>query len=112
MNYYTMTDQGIASEIGERFKRLRLRMNLTQEELSRRVIISVTAIKSLESGKAKLSTMIAVLRELSALDDLNSFLPDPGVSPLQLAKMQGKERVRASGKRLRSTIKKSEDSEW
>ena len=35
---------------------------------------------------------------MNALEEIDSFLPDPGVSPLQLAKMKGKERRRASPK--------------
>lgn len=113
MNYFSMTDDGIANEIGVRFKQLRLRRNYTQEELSKRAMISVTALKSLESGKAKLSTMIVVLRELNALDDLDNFLPDPGVSPMQLAKMKGKTRKRATGKRLHpKNNTKNGDPEW
>ena len=113
VNYYSMTDNRIATEIGERFRQLRLRINYTQEELSKRALISVTALKSLESGKAKISTMIAVLRELNALDDLDNFLPDPGISPLQLAKMKGKKRKRATGKRLQPKIDKNTGAnEW
>jgi hypothetical protein len=52
--------------------------------------------------------MIAILRELDALDNLDAFLPDPGISPLQIAKMQGKKRQRASGK----AKAESEEHEW
>jgi hypothetical protein len=41
-------------------------------------------------------TLIQILRALNALDEIDSFLPDPGISPLQLAMMRGKERQRAS----------------
>ena len=61
----------------------------------------INAIKSVESGKGKLLTIIAVLRELNALDGLDSFIPEPAISPLQLARQQGKKRQRASGKRLK-----------
>jgi transcriptional regulator with XRE-family HTH domain len=111
MNYYAMTDQAIIKEIGQRFRRLRLRKNITQEELARQTLLSLSVIKALESGKGKLSSMIAVLRELGALDDLDSFLPEPGISPMQLAKMKGKERHRASGS-TKSSSDAGEDSEW
>ena len=67
-------------------------------------------IKSLESGSGKLSTVIAVLRELGALDALDSFIPEPSISPLQLAKMQGRQRERATGTRRKRQSKG--DSEW
>ncbi len=111
MDYYYMSDEAIEKEIGSRFHELRLRKNLTQKELSRRTLLSVNAIKNLESGKARLSTAVAVLRELKALDNLDSFIPDPGLSPMQLAKLQGRKRKRASGKQ---SNKKEQDEvpEW
>jgi putative transcriptional regulator len=42
---------------------------------------------------------LRVLRALDVLDQLDAFLPDPGISPLQLVRMQGRERQRASGRR-------------
>jgi len=98
MDFYSMTDKGIAAELGSRLKSLRLRRNLTQQELSEATALSLNTIKSLESGKGKLSSLVAVLRELGALDALDSFIPEVQISPLQLAKRQGKKRQRASGK--------------
>jgi transcriptional regulator with XRE-family HTH domain len=110
MEFYTLSDKGIEQELGHRIKALRLRKNITQQELANSATLSVNAIKSLESGRGKLSTLIAVLRELSALDQLDNFIPETVISPLQLAKMQGKLRERASGYRRK---KKSQgEEEW
>ena len=110
MEFYTLSDKGIEQELGHRIKALRLRKNITQQELANSATLSVNAIKSLESGRGKLSTLIAVLRELSALDQLDNFIPETVISPLQLAKMQGKRRERASGYRQK---KKSQgEVEW
>ncbi len=111
MDYKVMTDGAISEEVGNRIKKLRLRQNITQEEIAQRTMISLTSIKALEKGKGKLSTIIAVLRELNALDDLDAFLPEPGISPLQLAKMQGKQRQRA-GRKPEQTSKAKETPEW
>jgi transcriptional regulator with XRE-family HTH domain len=100
MDYYSMTDQGIAGEMGGRVRSLRLRRNLTQQQVSEATALSLNAIKALESGKAKLTTLIAVLRELGSLDELDRFIPEITVSPLQLAHRKGKQRQRASGKRV------------
>ena len=110
MKFYTLSDKGIAQELGHRIKALRLRKNITQEELAESATLSVNAIKSLESGRGKLSTLIAVLRELSALDQLDNFIPETVISPLQLAKMQGKLRERASG--YRQNKKSQGEVEW
>jgi hypothetical protein len=39
--------------------------------------------------------MIAVLRELGELDELNNLITPISISPVQLAKMSGKKRQRA-----------------
>ena len=60
-------------------------------------------------------TLIQILRALEALDGLDSFLPDPGISPLQLAGMKGRERKRAnrkSGEAGRAVDRKKKGSEW
>jgi transcriptional regulator with XRE-family HTH domain len=110
MDFYSLSDKAIESALGERFKALRLRKNMTQQELADATLLSLNTIKALESGSGKLSTMIAVLRELGALDQLDSFIPEARVSPMQLAKMQGKVRERASGSR--SKDKTGDETEW
>lgn len=110
MDFYALSDKGIEEEIGHRIKTLRLRKNITQQELAEATTLSLNAIKSLEAGRAKLSTLIAVLRALEALDHLNSFIPDISISPMQLAKMKGKQRKRASGERRKDEA--AGDVEW
>ena len=110
MNFYALSEKGIEEELGRRIRALRLRKNITQKELAEATTLSLNTIKSLESGSGKLSTLIAVLRELGALDHLNSFIPEPSISPIQLAKMQGKGRERASGERLKD--KSKGETEW
>ncbi|MHB8347356.1 MAG: helix-turn-helix domain-containing protein [Acidiferrobacterales bacterium] len=101
MDLYSLSDKGVQAELGDRIRALRLRKNVTQNALAEATTLSVNAIKSLEAGKGKLSTLIAVLRELGALEQLDRFIPELPVSPIQLARMQGRHRERASGKRLK-----------
>lgn len=111
MDFYSLTDKAIEDELGRRLRELRLRRNLTQQTLAEATTLSLNTIKALESGRGKLASLIAVLRELQALDDLDSFIPEPGISPMQLAKRQGKPRQRASGQRSDSSNSK-EGQEW
>ena len=99
MDFYSMTDRAICTELGTRIKALRLRRNRTQQQLATATAVSLNVIKALEAGRGKLTSLIAVLRELESLDSLEQFIPEPEVSPLQLAKRQGKKRQRASGSR-------------
>jgi len=102
MSFDLISDHQIELMLGNRFRALRLRKNLTQQQLADAVALSLNAIKALEKGRAKLATVIAVLRELGALDQLDNFIPEVTVSPLQLAKRQGRVRQRATGLRGKS----------
>lgn len=110
MGFLLIGDQAVEAEIGGRFRALRLRHNLTQQQLADAVALSLNAIKALEKGKAKLATMIAVLRELGELEQLEGFIPEVSVSPLQLAKRQGQVRQRASGVREKKGRYKDDES--
>ena len=48
--------------------------------------------------RRRLANFIRVLNALEALDSLDTFLPAPAISPIQLAKLQGKLRQKASRK--------------
>ncbi len=97
MSIYGMSDRAILKEIGRRLKRKRLEKNLSQQKLADLAGINRTTVRDIEQGSPfGVLTLVEILRALDALDELNSFLPDPGISPLQLAKMKGKERRRAS----------------
>lgn len=110
MDFYSLSDKSIEQELGNRLKALRLQRNITQKDLAEATTLSLNSIKSLESGRGKLSTLIAVLRELQALDHLDSFIPEISISPMQLARMQGHVRQRASGERLKPA--EQDESEW
>ena len=92
-----MSDKAILTEVGRRLRRRRLDKNLSQQRLAELAGLSRTTVSDLErGGAAGMLTLIQVLRALGGLEELDAFLPEPGPSPLQLAKMKGRERQRAS----------------
>jgi transcriptional regulator with XRE-family HTH domain len=96
MSFYGKSDLEILRDIAGRLKRRRLNINISQQELADRTGISRNTVSYIEQGKPfGVLTLIQILRGLDALDELDSFLPDPGISPLQLARMKGRERLRA-----------------
>lgn len=98
MNYYDLSDEALLHEIGQRVQRYRLNRNMTQITVARLSGSSRNTVQALESGKGiNLHSFMRILRALDALDDFDAFLPDPGFSPLQAAKMMGRTRQRASG---------------
>jgi transcriptional regulator with XRE-family HTH domain len=100
---YTLSDKALAGEVGQRIDKLRLEQNITQEELAQAVGITEKTYRRLIAGGGKFETLVAVLRVLGRLELVAAFIPQSTFSPLQLAKLKGQERQRASGKRGGST---------
>ncbi|MDA8390566.1 MAG: helix-turn-helix domain-containing protein [Gammaproteobacteria bacterium] len=98
LRYESLSDQAVAAILGARLRALRLRRDRTQEDVASRTAVSLGTLKALEAGRGKLETLIAVLRELGALETLDALLPEPPASPLALARHRGHPRRRASGR--------------
>lgn len=106
MDFRSMSDKALLGLLGERVNRQRLNQNITQEELAKRSGIARIVVGRLENGLGcKLENLIRILRALGLLEQLELFLPEPGLSPIQLAKLKGNERQRASGRHRPRTEK-------
>ncbi len=102
-----MSDIAILEVIGTRAKQERLNQNRTQEDLAKGAGVGLNVIKKLESGEGcTLGSLVRILRSLGKLNQLDLFLPEPGISPVQLAKLAGHRRQEASGKRGRPARRK------
>ena len=110
MNLNIMSSGAICKEIGQRLKRARLNVNRTQKEVADRAGLSVTAVQSVERGDARLESVVLVLMALDMVEQIRNFVPEQEISPLQLVKLQGKKRQRASG-RLKD-VSSRKTSEW
>lgn len=104
-----LTAKALTEEIGSRLKQARLNRDLTQSEVAALAGIARKTVLNAEKGKVQLEILIAILIALDLTEQLNTFLPKQDISPLQLAKLQGKKRQRASG--IRSN-KDKETPEW
>lgn len=94
------SDAVILAEIGRRVARRRIDRQLSQAELAREAGIGKRTVERLENGaSSQLSTLIRVFRVLDLLPNLDAMLPEPGISPLDLIALKGKERKRASRRR-------------
>ena len=90
-----MTNTAIAAELGNRLENLRLERNMTQIALADEIGITAKSYRQLIAGGGKLENMIAALRALNCLQQLDNFLPEAPPSPLEQLKLQGKQRQRA-----------------
>lgn len=96
----TKTDVAWQRDLGARLQAHRLNQNLSQAELAAATGIARKTITNIETGHGgTLLTLLALLRGLGLLGQLENFLPAPGPSPIQLVKLAGKQRRRASGRR-------------
>ncbi len=115
MKYSEMTGSSLAKVIGDRIKRHRLNENVALEDIAEIVGISRQTLSKAENGKGSLETVMSILIALDMTDHLDAFLPPPPISPIQLAKMQGKERLKASKPRSNSAKNNNSDEdemEW
>ena len=99
----------IAEELGERLKQARLNADLTQSEVAQLAGVSRKVVLNAEKGKSQLEAFIAIISALNLTEHLDRFLPKQTISPIQLAKLQGKHRQRASGQRK---IKDEDAPKW
>ncbi len=98
VDFYNCSDSGIAAELGRRLRRERLNRNITQAQLADRAGIGRRTLQNAERGEGTaLPTLIAILRALDLLHRLDALLPEPEASPVELAKLHGDRRQRASG---------------
>ena len=86
-----LSDPAILQRLGGRIRDYRIRMEMTQGELADKSGVSMGTVVRIEQGKA-VSTLllITILRTLGVLENLETLLPELGISPIQLRKMQGR----------------------
>ena len=90
------TDLEAVREIGRRIRAYRLQRNLSSSEVAKLAGLNRNTVVNAELGaNPQIETIVRILRALGRLDALESFLPSPGLSPLQLMKSAGKTRQRA-----------------
>lgn len=105
-----LTDETILAELGGRLTQRRLELQLTQAALAEQAGVSKRTIERVEGGATtQLSTFIRILRVLDLLEGLETLLPEIGPRPMDLIKLKGKERQRASRKR---ELKSDEPWKW
>ena len=101
MNWNSLSNSAIIEEIGKRLKEYRFQRKLTQQELADHAGISLFSVAQIEKGKAvTLNVFLSVLRVLRLLDNFELFIPEIGISPIELLKLKGK-----TPKRIKKTKK-------
>lgn len=103
-----LTDESVLIELGNRLTKRRLELQLTQAELAEEAGVSKRTVERIEAGATtQTSTFIRILRVLDLLDRLDTLVPATGPGPIDLLRLKGKERQRASRKG-----RKARDENW
>lgn len=103
MKFARYTDQAIAKEVGAYIQAIRLKKNISLENLAKGSGVSRQTLNLvLNHGKGTVVNLIAILRAMRELERLSSLLEEVRPSPLQIVLMEGRKRQRATGSRKSS----------
>lgn len=93
ISYASATDREIQETIGERLRALRTARGLSQREAAERADLARSTVHEAESGRnPTLNTLIRLLRVYGRLGALETFIPEPTVSPMdRLRERQARE---------------------
>ncbi len=96
--------QAICMELGERIRQLRLRGNLTQQQLAQMVGASLSSIRRLEgTGQGTLELLVRVSQALQVVAQLDGLFVLPSLSIADMERMAtqpARQRARRPGKAL------------
>lgn len=93
----SLTDEAILAELGERITRRRLELQMTQAAVAEEAGVAKRTLERVEAGAtAQMSTIIRIFRVLDLLPALDQALPESKPRPLEVMRLKGKERKRAS----------------
>ena len=89
----------VLTQLGHSLAERRIGMGLTQAELARRTGIGKRTVERIETGNSCQTTaLIRIFQVLKLQEDLLRIIPQSGPHPMDLLRMKGKERKRASSK--------------
>lgn len=109
-----LSDTDITNRISAKLKELRLKQNISRQDLASNSGVSVSSIIRMEEGEIKsFESFIRLVRTLGKLEVFLPLVEEEEISPNEYFKMMQstaqKKRKRASKNNI---INKQEDSEW
>ncbi|MCQ2216102.1 MAG: helix-turn-helix domain-containing protein [Bacteroidales bacterium] len=113
-NIDMLSDTEITKRISEKLKELRLKQNITRQDVSISSGVSMSSIVRMEDGEIKsFESFLRILRTLGRIDILRPLLEEEEISPNEYYKLmhsaKAKQRKRASKS---NTNNKQKESEW
>lgn len=114
-NINMLSDAEITKRISEKLKELRLKQNISRQDLSISSEVSVSSIVRMEDGEIKsFESFLRILRTLGKIDVLLPLIEEEEISPNEYFKLvqsaKTKQRKRAS--KSNANNNQQEVSEW
>jgi transcriptional regulator with XRE-family HTH domain len=103
-------DSALLITLGARLAGIRLASNMTQADLATEAGLGLRTIQRLEQGAAAthLSGFLRVCRVLGVIEQLDTLIPEPAISPIAQLKLRKPRRQRAS----RASARPKPRSDW
>jgi len=95
------TPSAVLAELGRRLARRRLDAGLTQADAAERAGIGKRTLERIEGGHdTQVGTLLRLLGALDLMDGVECLVPEIGLRPMELLKLKGKQRQRASSRQV------------
>lgn len=116
-NIYILSDTAISERISARLKEIRLKQNMSRQELADRSGVSVSSVSRMEEGEIRsFDSFLRILRILGQLDVLLPLVRENEPSPADYYRMMQANkpggRKRASRRCKSEDDKREEESQW
>jgi len=110
-----LSDIEVTNKISAKIKEIRLKQNISRQEMADNSGVSVSSIARMEDGEIKsFESFLRIIRSLGRMEIFIPMLQEEEISPVEYYKMvhsaKSKQRKRAS--RNNSRNNEQEDSEW
>ena len=110
-----LSDTEITNRISAKIKELRLKQNISRQEMADTSGVSVSSIARMEDGEIKsFESFLRIMRSLGKIEIFMPMMQEEEISPNEYFKMvqsaKTKQRKRAS--RSSNNKKEQEDTEW
>ena len=104
-----MRPNEVVLELGSRLRRHRLKKNMTQAELARRLGVSIPTISGLEHGKnTSLGTFVKVVFALGLQNELHDLFNQPTLTIAELERLAAEPKRQRARAPVKSALKISE----
>lgn len=105
-----LTDKEILVELGKRIQTLRIEENITQAKFADISGVSLNTVARMEQGTPiKTDNLLAILRILGLLENLNLTIPDREFHPMDVI---SKKNVQKKRERASTPTNRTQKKEW